>query len=202
MEKPIYRHIVGTPEPGTAPPLPPRVAWENPEWRELVVAELSRSVSKYGSFGLAGGLGWLAGPDGLTADQAAALFHSVRERSRRLEVEWQPEFEAAFPESRGRIPPLDPRLVAWAWHMSLAQAILWHPRVECAREAVEELRRAGVPFDQLGKWASESIERRYPMPAACDPGAGVESDGLTIRELAERVGATEIAEYLRSVGVP
>lgn len=64
---------------------------------------LARSVSKNGDFFLAQSeLASLAGR--LGDAEVVSLYEFIRDTSMRLELEWRPEFVAAFPLQRGMLP--------------------------------------------------------------------------------------------------
>jgi hypothetical protein len=80
---------------------------QNPEVREYLSSLIARSVSKVGSFELALVEVSLLARNS-TADEALSLYCYVRDESMRLEDEWWPAFEKAFPATVGLLPPTRP----------------------------------------------------------------------------------------------
>lgn len=88
------------------PPEWTRAAWEERDFRDQAIESLCRSVSKIGTLNIAGD--WLEVlPQGLTIEQAVALYESIRDGTERSETEWRAQFEAAFPLAAPRLPPVD-----------------------------------------------------------------------------------------------
>jgi len=78
--------------------------WRDECFRDAIVYVLARSVSKVGTFGLAGN--WLQlVAQALSRPDAQDLYARIRDESERLEMEWRPLFETAFPDC-----PLPPSL--------------------------------------------------------------------------------------------
>lgn len=78
-------------------------AWSNEQFRTNVTSALVRSVSKNGDFFIASY--WLEVlPTFLSAPEVVALYEYIRDKSRRLEIEWRPEFEYAFSVHVGVLP--------------------------------------------------------------------------------------------------
>jgi hypothetical protein len=70
--------------------------WRQAEFQDALVYILARSVGKTGGFALAEDyLRWVSGA--LTPSQAQDLYGRVRDESERLELEWRPAFQDAFP---------------------------------------------------------------------------------------------------------
>jgi hypothetical protein len=80
-------------------------AWSDAQFRENVIHDLVRSVSKGGDFFLAGY--WLEVlPTFLSSHEVVALYERIRDESRRLEFEWRPEFERRFTRDADILPPM------------------------------------------------------------------------------------------------
>lgn len=80
-------------------------AWESvPAFRENLTYELTRSVSKNGDFFIASDLLEYL-PTVLVRQQVVMLYEEIRDQSSRLEFEWRGEFEKAFCEHAGVLPP-------------------------------------------------------------------------------------------------
>jgi hypothetical protein len=79
-------------------------AWSLAKFRDDVIYELARSVSKVGSFELADEYWLQLLPRFLTKDQSLELYEAIRDESQRLELEWRGLFESAFPQSVGFLP--------------------------------------------------------------------------------------------------
>jgi hypothetical protein len=78
-------------------------AWANPRFRDNVLEEVIRSVSKVGDFGHA--RFWLDFlPTFLPAEDVVWLYTRVRDASGRPEDEWRAEFEEAFPRFVSLLP--------------------------------------------------------------------------------------------------
>lgn len=162
----------------------------NKEFRNNVWYGLSRSVTKRGNFSLAGG--WLQIFSSiLEEDEVTTLYEAIRQGSQRLELEWRPEFVEAFPHCRDVLPKVDFEEIKCYWEQTLFHAI-WDRDLSQVKQAVEELRRAGIPLNSLEKLAPEALE---------DGEVAYQSDGLSLRETAARLEEQEIEEYLRAAGM-
>lgn len=86
-----------------------RQSWDlDPAWGANMINEVVRSVSDTGSLTSSNYFGFLATPGLLTEEEVIDLYRTIAAKSQRLVAEWQPEFEAAFPQWRDRIPPALP----------------------------------------------------------------------------------------------
>ena len=79
-------------------------AWSSPDFRDEVIHELTRSISKVGSFNLANDYWLRTLPEFLTKDDVCQLYAAIRDESQRWECEWRALFEEAFPNSAGFLP--------------------------------------------------------------------------------------------------
>ncbi|MFA6956716.1 MAG: hypothetical protein WC538_12670 [Thermoanaerobaculia bacterium] len=80
-------------------------AWTQTSLRDDVVYELARSVSKTGSFDLAGDVWLQVLPPALPPEAVIALYVAIRDESERLEFEWRPAFATAFVRDEASLPP-------------------------------------------------------------------------------------------------
>lgn len=167
-------------------------SWDNPAWRSRVIYELARSLSKTGSFFLTGGIEFLAS---LRLDQAevVALYEAIRDSTGRLELEWRPEFEAAFPQVAGQLPAVSPLGFRTFWESVLFDAIVAN-NVELLRESLAAFHEAGISLGSLGPLAPESL--MVGIPVGWGPGNDPDV-GLTFFQIAERVSSDEVRCLLR-----
>ena len=148
-------------------------AWrEHPTFRSDVTYYLARSVSKVGSFNLAGEVWLRILPEALSGEEAAALYSDIATESQRLEFEWRSEFVAAFPSS---------------------EALLPEPRDhEILRETVEDqiVTGNGMGFEM-------TVQTLASLPGGMRTLQEPNAQGATLLEMAERMGRTVMAEILR-----
>jgi hypothetical protein len=185
---------------------PSRLVWQDgvqPEWiveayradeqfRDNILYALSRSVSKRADFSLASGWLQILGL-ALSPDEVAALYGAIRDESARLELEWRPEFEAAFPQAVGRLPPVSREGARNYWEYVLFDAIA-SSNAAGVRQALTALRGAGISFASLSRFSPESLEMGGPIwwEAGNDP-----DEGLTLLQVAEKVASAEVRQLVR-----
>lgn len=148
-------------------------AWrEHPTFRADVTYYLARSVSKIGSFDLAGDIWLHILPEALSGHEALALYSDIATESQRLEFEWRAEFVAAFPSSEALLPEPRDR--------------------EILRETLE---------DQIVTGNGMGFEMTVQMLASLPCGTGTlqepNAQGSTLLEMAERMGRTVMVLILR-----
>jgi hypothetical protein len=165
--------------------------WTDEQQREAAIYEMIRSVRKIGDFRQTAWLNWLAVPGGLSTAEVVALYETIRQECQRPELEWRPEFEAEFDHCRTALPAVSAAEVQNFWEQTLFEAIVVDRDLSQVKRGVEALQRAGIPLGALGRFAPEAVEEGMVAFA---------SDGLSLRELAARVGAWEIEKFLQSSG--
>jgi hypothetical protein len=164
----------------------------NEPFRQNVQSYLARSVSKRGDFSLADGWLQILGP-ALEGAEVSALYAAVRDGSARLELEWRPAFEAAFPQAIGHLPRVSNRCILDYWEQVLFEGVL-SSKAELVRQALAALRAADIRTADMSRFAPESLELGEPIWW----GSGNEPDeGLTIFQIAERVATPEVQQLLR-----
>jgi hypothetical protein len=170
-----------------------RRAWDNEEFRAAVVAEIARIVDKTGAFDLTDWLDVLAQSAILADDEIVALYTAIRDSTGRLEPEWRPRFEAAFPRIKNRLPPASLESIRNYWSARLFWGILTQ-NVPDVENAVAVLHQAGVTLRQLGRIAAEE-SIRAGIPVEVHPDNTV-TPALTYLQFAERTGNEQIVSLL------
>jgi hypothetical protein len=156
-------------------------------FRENVIFDMAKCVSKEGNFSLVYWLDTLKGV--LSPEQARDLYVAIRDKSSRVEFEWRAEFIAAFPDAESLLPPIavDDNL-RFAFLHRLAQAVDAQDSENTA-QLIVEIEWYGIPYADLGKVNPETIadggiyfEYTYPDDPA----------GVALLDLARQKGTPQI----------
>jgi hypothetical protein len=191
---------------------PFRMVWQSgvqPEWvaeayrtneafrRNMVTYALARSVIKCGAFDFAAGWLDVLRPH-LTEPEVVGLYEGIREQAKgeRLELEWRPRFAAAFPGVADQLPAIGADEVRAYWEPELFDAIVVGRSGEEAAAILRELASGGVDLGSLSvmyRYLFDKSGRFYRSPPE-------DEDSMTFSELAEHVGAHNLAELLCAAG--
>jgi hypothetical protein len=166
--------------------------WADVPRREAAVYEMIRSVRKIGDFRQTAWIDRLCVPGGLSTAEVVALYEAIRKGCCRPELEWRPDFEAYFAHCRDALPAVSLEETQNYWEQALFEAIVVDRDLAQVKRGVEELRRAGVLLNSLGRFTPESVEEGI---------VAYQSDGLSLAEVAARVGDRQIEAYLLAAGV-
>ena len=82
-----------------------KVGWADAQFRDQIVYQWIRSVSKLGDFDLVSEQWMMVLPGILDCNEVTELYLQIRQSSGRLELEWRDHFIRLFPLTSGQLPP-------------------------------------------------------------------------------------------------
>jgi hypothetical protein len=191
-----------------------RHTWkEDAGFRQFILADVARSIYMQGDFGHSHYFATLATPGVLDAHDVLALHVEIREQGGRREPEWRKEFEAAFPQFRHLLPPVDRNDLLVSFSYRLFKAVVISPNSERVRELLAQIDATGLRLSEFPKIHSASLKNQTLLLDCEDDNEdedGEESEVVGFLDksdelvdwiyLAQKIGDHEIVQLLSDAG--